>query len=238
MNTFSIEQNLIHIDDHVIVINKPAGLRVIPDGYDLTLPNLRDMLNAIYPKIWVVHRLDKDTSGILLFARDAATHSALNHQFEKRTIQKEYSLIVMGTPDWQTVTINLPLRTNGDRKHRTVIDFSKGKPAETVFTVKERFPQHTLLIASPHSGYTHQIRAHISAAGFPIYGDMLYWQPAAHLSKSKFHTHTPACPAYINRVALHAAQITFFDAYANTSRTFIAESPPDFLKCLDNIRIL
>ena len=238
MNTFAIEQNLLYMDDHFIVINKPAGLRVIPDGFDPTLPNIRDMLNAIYPKIWVVHRLDKDTSGVLLFARDAATHSALNQQFENRTIQKEYSLIVIGEPNWETISISLPLRTNGDRKHRTVVDFSQGKPAETIFTAKEKFIDHTLLAASPHTGYTHQIRAHISAAGFPILGDLLYWQPAAHLIKLKSKSPKPANTPFIDRVALHAAQITFFDTYEDTHRIFIAEPPSDFMNCLDDIRIL
>ncbi len=111
MNPFRLEDHLLHVDDHLIVINKPSGLRVIPDGYDLSIPNLRDILNAIYPKIWVVHRLDKDTSGVLLFARDAAMHKALNQQFENRTIQKEYHFIAHGTPDWQTNTVKLPLRT-------------------------------------------------------------------------------------------------------------------------------
>lgn len=237
MNTFSIEKYILHVDEHLIAINKPAGLRVIPDGFQPTLPNLRDILNAIYDKIWVVHRLDKDTSGVLLFARDAATHRYLSVQFENRTIKKEYLLIAIGKPDWQTTTIQLPLRTNGDRKHRTIVDFNNGKPAETEFTIKERFPQHTLLTASPHSGYTHQIRSHISAAGFPILGDTLYWQAAVHLSKVKNQHPEPASHSFIDRVALHAAQITFLDAITNTTRIFTAEPPPDFQNCLENLRL-
>ena len=238
MNAPSLENIIIHIDDHLIVVNKPAGLRVIPDGYNPSLPNLRDMLNTAYPKTWVVHRLDKDTSGILLFARDADTHRALNQQFEKRAIQKEYLLITIGTPDWQTRTVKLPLRTNGDRKHRTVVDFVKGKAAETEFTIKEKFKEYTLLTASPHSGYTHQIRAHISAAGFPILGDTLYWQAESHIPKLKQQPPSSPPLSFINRVALHAARIEFYNAVTNDFHVFTASPPADFLSSLAKIRSL
>jgi tRNA pseudouridine32 synthase / 23S rRNA pseudouridine746 synthase len=238
MTTFSIENHILHFDDHLIVVNKPSGLRVIPDGYDPSLPNVRDLLNALYHKIWVVHRLDKDTSGILLFARDAATHRGLSLQFENRSTQKQYQLIVIGNPDWNATSINLPLRVNGDRKHRTVVDFTKGKAAETEFNIKECFPHHSLLTAAPHSGYTHQIRAHISAGGFPILGDSLYWKAAAHLSKSNVPTSRTSSPSLINRVALHAAKITIYDIYTKENVTFVATPPADFLNCIDKIRFL
>ncbi len=238
MNTISIENCILHLDDHIIVVDKPAGLRVIPDGYDPSLPNLRDILHAIFPNIWVVHRLDKETSGVILFARNAATHRALNTQFQNRTIKKEYRLISIGTPDWQSTTINLPLRTNGDRKHRTVVDFGYGKPAKTDFTLLEQFSLHALLAAFPHSGYTHQIRSHISAAGFPVLGDSLYWQAASHIARSKNQHPVPAPASYIDRVALHAAKITFIDPFTNSPHIFTAELPPDFTNCLEKIRFL
>lgn len=240
MNTLSIEKQILYLDEHLIAVNKPAGLRVIPDGYDTSLPNLRDMLNELYPKIWVIHRIDKDTSGILIFARDTNTHRALNQQFEKRTVKKQYHLIVTGKPPWTQTTIKFPLRVNGDRKHRTVVDFQKGKPAETEFTVQEVFSEHSFLFAHPHSGYTHQIRAHISAAGFPIPGDLLYWKAAAHISEQTPPTSKRplqlSSPPSLERLALHAAQITFFDVNKDKYTTFSANYPADLSGFLLKLR--
>jgi len=235
MSPICIDNHLLHIDDHFIVLNKPAGLRVIPDGYDPSLPNLRGLLNNQFERVWVLHRLDKETSGVILFARDAETHRALNLQFQKREVQKQYHLIIIGTPPWKTATALYPLCTNGDRKHRTVVAPQNGKPAQTDFSVIRSFSFHSLLTAQPHSGYTHQIRGHISSRGFPILGDRLYWKASAHKTSSSSPKQPPKTSHLISRVGLHAHTITFCDPYTNKLCTFSANYPTDFINCLNKI---
>jgi tRNA pseudouridine32 synthase / 23S rRNA pseudouridine746 synthase len=158
-----IAEILLYTDETLLVVNKPAGLLSIADGYRPDLPHLARLLQAEFGRVWVVHRLDKDTSGVMLFARDAQTHRELNTQFEQRVVQKEYHAILAGMPEWEQIEIDLPLRVNGDRKHRTVIDHQNGKPARTSARVLERLGLFSLIAAAPHTGYTHQVRAHFAA---------------------------------------------------------------------------
>ncbi len=223
---------LLWQDKALLVINKPAGLLTIRDGYDPTLPYLTKILEETFGKVWVVHRLDKDTSGIMLFARSADAHRDLNKQFEKHEIQKVYHAIVVGMPTWEELNVSLPLRINGDRKHRTVVDPQRGKPAQTVFQVMQRLGPFTLVAALPKTGYTHQIRAHLSVTGFPILADPLYksLDPPTLLDK-RASTVEEDLP--IQRLALHAAQITFRHPLKGNIVTMLAPYPDDFQQTLD-----
>jgi len=165
---------ILYEDSALLVVNKPAGLSTLPDGYDPNLPHVKSILEQQAGKLWVVHRLDKETSGVLLFARSAEAHRSLNTQFERHQVLKRYHALVRGDPVWQERSINLPLQPNGDRRHRTVIDLDHGKPALTHLKVLERFGQYSLLEVQPHTGRTHQIRAHLSSEGLTIMGDRLY----------------------------------------------------------------
>jgi RluA family pseudouridine synthase len=214
---------LIYQDDQLIAINKPAGLLSIRDGYDPTLPYAAALLEPQFGRVWVVHRLDRDTSGILLFARTQEAHQDLNTQFEDRKIKKTYHTIICGCPPWEKYRIDLPLKVDGDRKHRTVVSEKEGKPARTDCFLLEQFcPEFSLLAALPYTGYTHQIRTHLARIGFPILGDRLYSANPTGSSLSSI----------ISRLALHARSITFLHPYSHLPLNLEATYPPDFSTAL------
>jgi RluA family pseudouridine synthase len=228
-----MEIEIIWCDDDIILINKPAGLLTIRDGYDPTLPYAAGILQSNYGKLFVVHRLDRDTSGILLLARNAQSHRNLNEQFQNRQTQKTYHAIVQGVPSWDEFHAEYPLQIDGDRRHRTKVDYEKGKLALTDFNVMKRFSSQSLIKALPHTGYTHQIRAHLLAAGFPILEDLLYSQPRPP-SASKANNLQE--PKIIRRMALHAFSLSFIHPTADTVLRFEAPHPKDFEDALVYLR--
>ena len=213
-------------DDNILAVNKPAGLLTIPDGYHPELPCAINLLQADQGQLWVVHRLDKETSGVLLFARNARTHKLLNEQFQNRQVQKIYRAIIVGSPEWDLLEINLPLKVDGDRKHRTRVNLPGSKPAQSDVTVLSRFAGYTLVEVRPHTGYTHQIRAHLSATGFPIVSDFLYDKNAL------MHN------LVLSRLGLHAFQITFWQPDATAPLTLTAPYPVDFNDVVNKLNLL
>ena len=210
---------IIFSDDSIIVINKPSGLATVPGGWEEDAPSLVKLLEVDYGRIWVVHRLDKATSGVIVFARNAEVHRILSLLFETRSISKSYHALVNGLPAWDEHTARHPLRINVGHSHRTVVDHSKGKSSETTFRVLERLPNHTLLEATPATGRTHQIRVHAYALGYPLLGDTLYSAPETDL---------------IGRPALHAQSLEF--TFENKPFNFTAPYPEDFAQALTKLR--
>lgn len=186
MNDINLKEILLFEDDDLIAINKPSGILSIEDGYDRNKFNLRSALKKTYGSIWTVHRLDKDTSGVLIFAKNKESHRQLNISFSNHETEKNYRSIVNGFPIWDSFEINLPLKVNGDRNHRTVFDPLKGKPACTRISKLKNNDQYSYMDIFPTTGLTHQIRAHLSAIGFPIFGDRLYWRFCELNKISKF----------------------------------------------------
>lgn len=215
-------------NEAVLAVNKPAGLLTIRDGYDPALPHLSGWLQERFGRVWTVHRLDKDTSGVILFARSADTHRLLNRQFEEKQVHKVYHALAKGIPAWQEIAADFPLRVNGDRRHRTVIDAQRGKEAATALHLLEPFPIFSacLIEARPSSGYTHQIRAHLAHLGFPLLGDQLYRHSEAQSVE----------PPVIDRTALHAAQITFTNPLTGEILTINAPYPDDFQLAVEQLR--
>ena len=100
---------LLYEDDHILIINKPSGLLTLPHGYDPTLPHLKSILEPTYGRLWIAHRLDRETSGIIALARSKAAHRHLNTQFQARKVDKIYHALVVGTPPWDEKRVEIPL---------------------------------------------------------------------------------------------------------------------------------
>lgn len=230
---------IVYIDRSLLAVNKPAGLPTLPDGYNPQQLHLKSVLEPEYGRLWIIHRLDRETSGLVLLARTPNAHRSLNTQFEQRQVIKCYHALVCGSPDWQQKIIQLPLRVNGDRRHRTIIDPCQGKPAETEVNVLERFEEYAWVEASPHTGRTHQIRAHLAAINLPILGDTLYGGcPALYLSmlKPEFTAGIKAeCPL-IHRSALHAFSLDIIHPDSGQAQHLEAPAPKDLNAALRMLR--
>ncbi|MBE7432636.1 MAG: RluA family pseudouridine synthase [Anaerolineales bacterium] len=211
---------ILHRDSSLLVINKPADLSVLSEGWSQETPYLAKILEEQFGRIWVVHRLDKGTSGIIVFALTAEAHRSLNIQFEKHEVEKIYHAIVNGVPKWDEKVTKFPLRVNVGHKHRTVVDGRNGVKAETRFRILERWQDSALVEASPVTGRTHQIRVHAYAMGHPLLGDILYSAPESPI---------------ITRPALHAWSLTFAHPVTNAVSTFRAAYPDDLQRA---VRIL
>ena len=205
--------NILYIDDAIIVIDKPAGLSVLPDGWEKESQYLVKLLEEEYGKIYIVHRLDKSTSGVMIFARTAEAHRSLNIQFENHEARKIYRAMASGNPKWDEKVAKFPLRINVGHKHRTMVDEVMGKLCETRFRVLKRGQDCVLLEAELLTGRTHQIRVHAHALGHPLLGDVLYSGPETDI---------------IARPALHAYSLTFTHPMTNERLTFTVPYPNDF----------
>lgn len=231
---------VLFIDKALLVVNKPSGLATLPDGYNPSLPHIKSVLEQQYGPLWIVHRLDKDTSGVLLLPRSAEAHRSLNTQFEKHLVSKVYHALVIGKPEWQEKTVSLPLRPNGDRQHRTVIDQLHGKPAITHLRILESFSHDCLVEAIPETGRTHQIRAHLFALGLYIIGDKLYSRRISLKDAEKEHPPQSQNVSLIRLDAgmgLHAWSLEITHPLTGERMKFTAPYPIELMVVLQRVRL-
>jgi RluA family pseudouridine synthase len=225
-----LAQTILHIDADLLAINKPSGMLSLPDGYNPAAPHLRSLFEPLYGRLWIVHRLDRETSGVVLLARSAEAHRSLNTQFEQHTIRKTYHALALGSPTWEEMTTSQPLRTNVGQRHRTIVDLQKGKPAVTHLHVLERYQICTLIEAVPETGRTHQIRTHLYALGLPIAGDALY-------SGGERLETIQGGPALV-RVGLHAWELEIAHPTSGERLRLQAPYPEDLASVLQVLRRL
>ena len=218
--------HVIYSDDSLLVVDKLAGMLSIPDRYDPDAPVAASELRSAWGKLFVVHRLDKDTSGVLIYARDPESHKALGAAFESRAVAKTYRALVRGDPSWDETSCDLPLRPDGDRLHRTIVDAHKGKASATAFLVIARYKACALVEARPETGRTHQVRVHLAALGHPCLCDPLYGD-GSPLLLSKLKRRWKGDPfderPLISRSALHALRAEL--PHPRTGAALVVEAP-------------
>lgn len=206
MNDYIIQE---HID--FIAVNKPAGMLSIPDREGNK--SLKDILQERYGSIYTVHRLDKDTSGLIIFARNESAHKKLSALFESRNITKTYIGIVYGKLMHTTGTIDEPIAENPTQKGKMMIH-AKGKPSITTYTVLELLGPFSIVSFNILTGRTHQIRVHMQHLGHSIVCDELYGNAAPILVSSfkrKFNLSKKEEneKPILSRLALHASTLSF-----------------------------
>jgi RluA family pseudouridine synthase len=166
---------IIYEDDTIIAVNKASGIAVGGDRWDEAKQRLDILIGSIAGgKIFTVHRIDSETSGLVVFAKTEAAHRSLSLAFEGREVRKRYIAIVCGRPAWQETECDLPLVPNGNKRHMTIIDKYRGKKSLTRFVLLGSAGNYSVLEARPVTGRTHQIRVHAAALGFPVACDSLY----------------------------------------------------------------
>ena len=225
-----IPVEIIYEDRDIIVVNKPKGMVVHPanGNPDGTLVNAimaicKDSLSGIGGEIrpGIVHRLDKDTSGILIVAKNDKAHINLSEQIKEHKVKKTYIALVKGIVKENNATINMPIgRSEKDRKKMAVT--KKGKEAITHFKVLKRYDKYTLLEINIETGRTHQIRVHLSQIGYPIVGDEVY-------SKGKNEWN-------IKGQCLHAKSLDFKHPITNEDMNLEAKIPQYFEKILEELK--
>ena len=225
----SLPLDIVYEDKDLLVVNKAAGMVVhpAPGHYNDTLVNA---LIARYPDIrredsdqrpGIIHRLDKDTSGLIIIARNAAIHSALAEQMKRYEIVKRYLALVEGIVALDKGSIDAPIGRNPRHRQQMAITAVGSRAARTHFRVLERFARHTLLLLELETGRTHQIRVHLKAIGHPIVGDPVYG------SGSKIRG------LALKRQFLHAYQLKFTHPTTGTSVDLEAPLPQDLQAILD-----
>jgi len=207
--------SIIFEDSDVVAVNKSSGISIGGDRYDETRERLDRLVEReLNVKIFTVHRIDKDTSGLVVFAKNKEMHKKLSMAFENRNIDKKYIAVVHGRPSWKETVCDLALVPNGNKKHMTIIDKFKGKKSLTKFILLYSAGNYSVLEAIPETGRIHQIRVHAAAIGHPVVCDDLYGKPNP-IKLSSFKRGWKGDPfeekPLLSRLGLHALELTLPD---------------------------
>lgn len=225
----SLPLDVVYEDEYLLVVNKPAGMVVHPAARVVS-GTLVNALLAHCPQVadvggpdraGIVHRLDRETSGLIVVAKNPETHASLQRQFKRRLVRKTYVALVEGQVSPREGIIEVPI--GRDPKDRTRMAVSRtGRPAITQYRVVEVFPQYTLLEVRPHTGRTHQIRVHLAWLGYPVVGDRVYGR--------RRQTLLP------DRHFLHARELAFTHPVTGEKLTLSAPLPPELTALLNQLR--
>lgn len=191
-NPPDVALTILYQDAAVIVVDKPAGLLSVPGKTEGRADCLQSRLRAAHWDTLLVHRLDCDTSGVMIFARTKAAQGFLGQEFEQRRAEKTYVARVRGAMAADSGTVDLPLGTDWPNRPRQKVDPEAGRPAQTDWQVIARSPGETRLRLSPKTGRSHQLRVHMLELGHPILGDPIYSLDAADFPRLMLHAETLA----------------------------------------------
>lgn len=203
---------LLHVDEDLLVVDKPTLLLSVPGRGPEKQDCLVSRLTAEHGDILAVHRLDWETSGLMVLARNKKTHRELSIQFQQRAVFKQYIAVVFGRMEGEQGEVNLPLIVDWPNRPRQKVDYEEGKPSLTHWNLLERETDRSRLLLTPVTGRTHQLRVHLLSIGHPILGDSLYAEaPALTMA---------------DRLLLHATILKFHHPVTGDALEF--ESAPPF----------
>lgn len=205
--------NVLFVDETLLVVDKPSGLLSVPGRGEHKQDCLISRVQRVYADALIVHRLDMETSGLLVLARNKEAHRQLSALFQKRAVQKQYVAVVDGMLQASSGTIDLPLICDWPKRPRQKVDHEQGKPSRTLFTVlgpgvDERSTRVELM---PETGRSHQLRVHMQSLGHPILGDRLYADAAAQARSA--------------RLLLHAQALGFVHPATGEQVSFVSKAP-------------
>lgn len=181
---------VVHHDAHILILSKPSGLLTVPGKPAAHADCLETRARTEFPTATIVHRLDMDTSGVLVMAMTPNAHRHLGLQFEKRKTEKSYTARVWGEMTEDEGTVVAPIITDWPNRPRQMIDFENGRSAETRWQVLDREAGATRVALHPHTGRSHQLRVHMLSLGHPILGDNIYAHDDAFNAADRLQLHS------------------------------------------------
>ncbi|HTQ38894.1 MAG TPA: RluA family pseudouridine synthase [Pirellulales bacterium] len=241
----NIPLEILFEDEHLAAINKPPGMVVHPakGHWSGTLTaalafHLQQLSAAGGPtRPGIVHRLDRDTSGVLVVAKTDAAHYALAEQFARRTVEKEYFTVVVGASDKDRDVIDMPIGMHPYQREKMAIrrDHASSRPAQTMYEVTERFEGFAVLHLRPKTGRTHQIRVHLASIGCPVLCDKQYGG-RSEITRGEIRRQAEDHTVLLARQALHAWRLSLAHPVSGAKLTFEAPLAPDIDRVLDELR--
>ena len=231
---------IIQVTEQWVVVNKPAGMLTIPDRFNTEQASVKRFLEKQFNEVFVVHRLDRDTSGIVIFALNPESHKFLSEQFQNRKVKKTYLAIVDGFPPMEGF-IDAPLAESTVKRGKMLVH-PRGKDALTSYRVLEQFKHASLMEVNIHTGRMHQIRVHFAHIGHPLIVDSLYGKREAfYLSelkgrKFKLAKFEEEEKALISRQTLHAFRLEFIDPQDLDTVSVEAPLPKEMTALLNQLR--
>jgi RluA family pseudouridine synthase len=235
-----VQPAIIFEDDNLIIVNKPANYLTIPARFKKESPNVYNWLQRDRTEVFIVHRLDRETSGILCFAKTESSHKILSKQFQEREVEKRYLALVDGIPSKEEGFIDKPIAENMAQRGKMIIA-KRGKSSQTSYKVLETFKNFSLVEAHIHTGRTHQIRVHLEFIGHPLAVDVLYGRRVGfNLSEVKGRKYQQGKNVeerpLMSRSTLHALKLVLNHPVTNEKLIFEAPLPKDFAAVVKQLR--